>query len=106
MRLLGCMIVRDESDAIELVVRHNLALLDGIAVIDHGSVDGTREILGALVDEGLPVSVSDDPWPALEQKARINAVARHAFATWLRSDRDWPTLKRKTVCPRSFVWVR
>ena len=86
MRLLGCMIVRDESDAIELVVRHNLALLDGIAVIDHGSVDGTREILGALVDEGLPVSVSDDPWPALEQKARINAVARHAFAT---TDVDW-----------------
>jgi hypothetical protein len=31
------MVVRDECDIIELAVRHNLALLDGIAIIDHGS---------------------------------------------------------------------
>ena len=36
MRALGCMVVRDECDIIELAVRHNLALLDGIAIIHHG----------------------------------------------------------------------
>lgn len=80
------MIVRDEADIVELCIRHNLALLDGIAVIDHGSVDGSREILAALAGEGLGVSVSDDRLPAFEQMARINALARHVFAT---TDVDW-----------------
>ncbi len=80
------MIVRDEADIVELCIRHNLALLDGIAVIDHGSVDGSREILAALGAEGIGVSVSDDPLPAFEQMDRINALARHVFAT---TDVDW-----------------
>ncbi|MBP6564449.1 MAG: glycosyltransferase family 2 protein, partial [Burkholderiales bacterium] len=86
MRALGCMVVRDESDIIELAVRHNLALLDGIAIIDHGSTDGTSEVLAALAAEGLPVFVTPDRNPKFRQKAMINPLVRHAVMT---ADIDW-----------------
>ena len=86
MRLLGCMIVRDEADIIELTMRHNLALLDGIAVIDHASTDGTSEILAALVAERLPIFVTPDANPKFRQKAMINPLVRHAVTT---ADVDW-----------------
>jgi hypothetical protein len=57
MHLYGAAMVRNEADIIEAFVRHNLAVLDGLAVVDHGSVDGTAEILAALVAEGLPLAV-------------------------------------------------
>jgi hypothetical protein len=86
MRLLGCAIVRDESDIIELMVRHNLAYLDGLAIIDHASTDGTSQILAALVAEGLPITVTREADPKFRQKAHINALVRH----WLQaSDVDW-----------------
>lgn len=37
--------VRNENDVIESFVRHNLELMDEMHIIDHGSSDGTREIL-------------------------------------------------------------
>lgn len=80
------MIVRDEADIVELTMRHNLALLDGIAVIDHGSTDGTSEILAALVAERLPIFVTPDANPRFRQKAMINPLVRHAVMT---TDVDW-----------------
>jgi hypothetical protein len=80
MLILGAMVVRDESDIVELSVRHNLALLDGIAIVDHASTDGTSEILAALVAEPLPVMVVSDPHPAFRQKAMINALARRVVS--------------------------
>ena len=86
MRLLGCAIVRDESDIIELMVRHNLAYLDGLAIVDHASTDGTSQILAALAAEGLPISVTREADPKFQQKRHVNAMVRH----WLRdSDVDW-----------------
>lgn len=49
--------VRDEADVIESFVRHHAAVADAICIIDHASIDGTSEILAALVDEGLPLTV-------------------------------------------------
>ena len=46
------------DDLIEAFVRHNLSVLDALMVIDHGSFDGTSDILAALVAEGLPLSAS------------------------------------------------
>lgn len=81
MRLIGAMLVRDEADIIELALRHNLALLDGVAVVDHASTDGTAEILAALVAERLPVFVTSDPNPAFRQKAMMNALVRRIVAS-------------------------
>jgi hypothetical protein len=53
--------VRNEVDVIEALVRHNLTVLDGLVVIDHGSLDGTAEILAKLQREGLHLRVVRDP---------------------------------------------
>ncbi|WP_439124516.1 glycosyltransferase family 2 protein [Marivita sp.] len=56
MRIVGLSVVKNEDDVIEAMVRHNLAFLDHLHVIDNGSTDRTRSILQALQDEGLAVS--------------------------------------------------
>lgn len=86
MRLVGATTVRDAADVIEAFVRHNLKFLDGLAIVDHGSFDGTSEILAALVREGLPVFVARDDTPAFDQRAISNRLVRHVFAT---SDANW-----------------
>ena len=86
MRLIGASVVRNEADIVETFVRHNLATLDGLAVVDHGSTDGTSEILTALVREGLPLFVARDDSPEFDQKTMANRLVRHVFAT---SDAAW-----------------
>ena len=60
MRIIGCMRVRNEEDILEASVRHNLAVVDSLLVLDHGSDDATPAILAALVAEGLPLEVRRD----------------------------------------------
>jgi hypothetical protein len=86
VRLLGAAHVRNEADIVEAFVRHNLALLDGIAIVDHGSVDATGEILRALKAEGLPVFLARDDSATFDQHAMQNRLVRHVFAT---SDVAW-----------------
>ena len=59
--VIGLSMVKNEADVIEAFVRHNLAYLDMLIVADNDSSDGTREILLALQNEGLPVLIFDDP---------------------------------------------
>lgn len=80
MKLAGVMMVRNEADIIEAAVRHNLQSLDRLIVIDHGSFDGTSDILRRLAGEGLALSVLADPAPEFRQGARITQVAREAIA--------------------------
>jgi hypothetical protein len=86
MRLVGATTVRDAADIIEAFVRHNLTVLDGLAIVDHGSSDGTSEILAALAAERCRVFVARDETPAFDQRALMNRLVRHVFAT---SDADW-----------------
>ena len=71
--------VRNEADVIEAFVRHNLSVLDGLAIVDHGSVDGTPEILAKLQAEGLPLWVERDAEPAYRQSEIMTALARQAL---------------------------
>jgi hypothetical protein len=80
MRLFGVTMVRNESDIIEASVRHNLSILDGLTVIDHGSVDGTSEILAALQRERLNLRVLRDDSAGFYQAERLTAAARDALA--------------------------
>ena len=43
------------------MVRHTLGEVDHLLIADNLSTDGTREILAKLVDEGLPITLTDDP---------------------------------------------
>lgn len=76
MRLWGAAMVRNEADVIEAFVRHNLRTLDGLAIIDHGSFDGTAEILAQLETEGLPLRVSTDSEPSFLQSRRVTEAIR------------------------------
>ena len=81
MRLLGAAHVRNEADIVEAFVRHTLALLDGIAIVDHMSVDETPDILRDLKAEGPPVFIAQDPSPMFDQQPMQNRLVRHLFPT-------------------------
>jgi hypothetical protein len=71
--------VRDEADIIEAFVRHNLTVVDGLAIVDHGSSDGTAEILAALVAEGLPLRTTVGRETDFRQSAVITRTTRDVF---------------------------
>ena len=81
MKLWGVAMVRNESDVIEAFVRHNLTVLDGLIVVDHGSSDATMPILTALCQERLPLIVKRADAPGYLQSEIMTIAAREAFAT-------------------------
>ena len=86
MRIWGVSMVRNEADVIEAFVRHNLAFLDGLVVMDHGSIDSTPRILTRLKAEGLALFRLQDAEAGFFQGSRISALARECFA---RTDADF-----------------
>lgn len=73
---LGIAMVKNEADIIEAFVRHNLAFMDALVIIDNQSVDGTRETLVELRQQGLPIILFDDPVVAYFQAEKVTAVYR------------------------------
>lgn len=78
--LVAVSAVRNEQDIVERFVRHNLAVVDGLIVLDHASRDATPVILQALVDEGLPLAVWRTDLPGKHQADWMSAMARQAAA--------------------------
>lgn len=86
MKLVAVSVVKNEADIIEPFIRHARAWVDHHLVFDHDSTDGTREILGALQREGLPLSVYTDDALGNLQQARSNHLAALAAAEF---GADW-----------------
>jgi hypothetical protein len=80
MKLYGAAMVRNEADIIEAFVRHNLTVLDGLSIIDHGSVDATPAILAALAREGLPIEVSVETSLEFRQSDVVSRAVRRVFS--------------------------
>ncbi|WP_158746405.1 glycosyltransferase family 2 protein [Acidisphaera sp. L21] len=57
MRVVAVARVLNEDDIIEAFVRHTLAFVGHIVLMDNGSTDRTLEILAALRQEGMPLTV-------------------------------------------------
>lgn len=57
MRLVAVSVVANEADIVEAFVRHTTTRVDQLVVVDDASTDGTRDILTALVREGLPLTL-------------------------------------------------
>jgi len=54
-RIFTVSTVKNESDIIESFCRYNLVYCDGMLIKDNGSSDNTPEILEKLINEGLPI---------------------------------------------------
>lgn len=68
-------IVRNEADIIEVFVRYHARIFDHVFVIEHLSRDGTSEILHALLQEGLPLTVFKENAPFHNQgRAMTKAI--------------------------------
>jgi len=80
MKVWGVAMVRNEAAIIETFIRHNLTLLDGIAIVDHRSADDTVKIVNALAREGLPLMVFANDAVAYAQKEIMTTALRHVLA--------------------------
>ena len=75
--LVGLCMLQDEADIVEYFVRANLRVLDHLVIILNPSIDGTVEILDALLHEGLPITVWRQPVNFYDQEAVLTRVAQH-----------------------------
>jgi len=80
VKLWGVSMVRNEEDIVEAFVRHNLTVLDGMLVVDHGSADLTLDILQRLCAERLPLVVLRNDAVGYLQAEITTTAARDAFA--------------------------
>ena len=67
--------VRNEEDILEASIRHNLAAVDSLLVLDHASDDATPAILAALVAEGLPIELQREESLGLPQPGTAKRCA-------------------------------
>lgn len=85
MTVCACLLVKDEEDVIEYTVRHLLAQVDHVMVVDNLSTDSTREILkrvgGDVRKPGIgTLDVWDDEEPGYYQADKMTAFAQRAHA--------------------------
>ena len=73
-RVLAITMVKNEQDIIESFVRHTLSFADELLVCDHQSTDATREILGNLKAEGLPLDIRTEYRAEYAQATFMNAL--------------------------------
>jgi glycosyltransferase involved in cell wall biosynthesis len=86
VNLYAVTMVRNEADIIEQTLRHLIAEgVDRVYVADNMSTDDTPAILQKLVDEGLPLVVTQDDELAYNQDQKMTKLARRAMA----AGSDW-----------------
>ncbi|MBS9476591.1 glycosyltransferase family 2 protein [Ancylobacter radicis] len=85
MRVASISLVKNEADIIECFVRHNLAFVDKMFIIDDRSSDATPEILRLLRDEFPNLEIIDDQWRGgIAQGQRTTWLLQHAL-----KEQDW-----------------
>lgn len=74
--------VKNESDIIESFLRYHSYIYDNILVIDNGSIDGTYEIVNALIKEGLPIELVSEAHSDFEEFRFANLYTRKYIKKW------------------------
>jgi glycosyltransferase involved in cell wall biosynthesis len=86
-KLVAISSVKNEIDIVEAFVRHTLSIVDHLVVADNGSTDGTLEVLRLLAEEGLPLSVKEDPAAGKHLSQRMSRLMREEAVQ--RHQADW-----------------
>jgi len=74
-KIFSITMVKNEVDIIEIFIRYHMYLLDGMVILDNGSVDGTQEIIVKLAKEKLPVYlVFDDSIAFVQDEIMSNLL--------------------------------
>lgn len=80
MRIASVSLVKNESDIVECFVRHNIAFVDKMFIIDDRSSDNTPQILELLKGEFPNLEVVDDNWSGgFFQGPRTTGLMKHAL---------------------------
>ncbi|HET9764138.1 MAG TPA: glycosyltransferase family 2 protein [Casimicrobiaceae bacterium] len=95
---MGISMIRNDADIVEAFVRHSLRLLDHLFIIVHCPEDGTDQILKAMHEEKLPMTLVFDDEPAFLQGERLTWLARQAHAA-LPSDFIFPIDADEFIVP-------
>ena len=85
MRAVAISRILDEADIIEPFLRHTAAYVDHHVILDNGSRDGTLEIVRALQEEGLALTVFQNVSVSMNER-QFNTIMYHHAATELRAD--------------------
>src|SRR5438477_425867 len=105
MRLVAIATAKNEGDIIEAFVRHTLALVSHLVILDDASTDGTRAILEALRQEGLALDIVEDHatgHPQGERMTRLmrdHAIRRHGAEWVLPLDADEFVVGEEGIVP-------
>ncbi|WP_171034272.1 glycosyltransferase family 2 protein [Lichenicoccus roseus] len=87
MKVVAITRILDEADIVEAFVRHTRTLVDHHIFMDNGSHDGTLQILAALKEEGLPISVYLNRCVSFNEANHLTHMYRQAIllhgATWV-----------------------
>jgi glycosyltransferase involved in cell wall biosynthesis len=86
MNIVAIATARNEIDIVEAFVRHTLTFANRLVILDNGSSDGTLEVLHALAEEGLPVTVIEDPSLGHYQSRRMTGLMREHAVDRYRAD--------------------
>lgn len=86
MTIVGVVRTLNEDDIIEAVVRHHLAQMDRVIVLDDGSHDRTVEIVKNLIEEGLAVNLIERRCVIFDEANRNTFLFDHARDTF---GADW-----------------
>ncbi|MBF0175220.1 MAG: FkbM family methyltransferase [Magnetococcales bacterium] len=76
MRLIGIAIVKNESDIIEVFLRHNMTFLDRLYLIDNDSCDTTMTIINRVQQEIDNIVVSSFDYNDHRQETFVTYLAR------------------------------
>jgi len=79
LRIVAIAAVGNEADVVEAFVRDNLEFVDHMLIAEHNALDGTHEILRALVSEGLPLTTTRIGAPAFHQGPLTNGLLQEAL---------------------------
>lgn len=78
MKIVGVVRTLNEDDIIEAVIRHHLALIDEIVVLDDGSNDKTVDIIKSMIAEGLPLHLIERRSVIVDEIGRLTFLYEYA----------------------------